>query len=374
MSESKNSSTPEQSESLWSKVGDWFKSSEVEPKVAIPNSTAEACKTDAPDLQLNQPLDSIARVLYQTDRVAPPCDQLIDKPFSEDAINVKASGQVIKGNHIIDVVVGSPLDEQYALAKRAHRDAIQLIPTKASVGNYQFMAGTLEDIVIEENHIESKGWLQGIFGSDGVFRRLTIRNNKIDTLAEHKITINGLLSGSLSNNRDSAGQLLPIYLGPLRLGGNLATGNVWILSFAADDEYQYAPLSELIPESDKSTDETKPYPHVRDERHQPQNRSGHIGDTNLYAFPLSKFKVLLDNATIEHLLVLQTNLDSLVNDWLGRLCTVLQEPQLNALKEAYQLERTVPIGKIKHPALRHYFIQALAKQLGSLENPTINKV
>lgn len=371
MTQQNQSTPPEQSESLWEKLSSWFKSDQDDnKKPTTDNEITEAKKND--NLQLNQSLDSIERVLYQTDRVLPPCDQLIDKCFVEDAINIKANGQAIKGNQIIDKVIGTPLDELHSLAKRAHRDGIQLIPTKVGVGNYQFMAGSLEDIVIEDNHITSQGLLQGIFGSDGVFRNIIIRNNRIDTQAEHKITINGFLSGVLSNNRDSEGKLLPIYLGPLRLGGNLATGNVWIVSFAPEDTYQYAPLSEIIPDTDKAED-TNPYPHVRDERYTPQNRSGHLGDTNLYAFPLTKFKVLLDTASIEHLLALQTNLDSLFGDWLTRLATVLTEPQLTTLKEAYQAERSVPIGQIKHQALRHYFIQALAKQLGSLVDPQATK-
>ncbi|WP_020558699.1 hypothetical protein [Thiofilum flexile] len=376
MKESKQSpAAPESSDSFWDKLSRLF-SSQSEERAAdtVPPSTEIDCKADAPDLQLQAPLESIARVLYQTDRVPPPCEQLIDQPFSEDAINIKANGQCIKGNRIIDTVIGSALDQQQGLAKRAHRDGVQLIPTQAQVGNYQFMAGVLQDIVIEDNHIESKGLLQGIFASDGVFRNISIANNCINTQAEHKITLNGLLSGQISNNRDAAGKLLPIYLGPLRIGGNLATGNVWILSFAADEDHRYAPLSEMIPDSDKGSDPANPYPHVRDERYQPQNRSGAIGDTNLYAFPLERFKQHLSGVTIEYLLALQTNLDSLFHDWLGRLCQILSEAQLNALKEAYQAERNVPIGQIKHQALRHYFLQALAKQLGSLEDPMRSKV
>lgn len=364
----------EASLSFWDKLSRLW-GAQPQEQQSEPIKTIEIdCQADAPALTLQQPLESIARVLYQTDRVAPPCDQVIDQPFSEDAINIKASGQCLKGNRIIDSVIGTALDQQHSLAQRAHRDGVQLIPTKAGVGNYQFMAGTLEDLIIDNNYIISKGLLQGIFASDGVLRNISIVNNCIDTQAEHKITLNGLLSGKLSNNRDSSGQLLSIYLGPLRIGGNLATGNVWVLSFAADDEYRYAPLSEIIPQSDQSADAANPYPHVRDERHKPQNRSGHLGDTNLYAFPLGRFKQHLDNVTIEHLLMLQTNLESLFTDWLGRLCQILPEAQVNVLKEAYQAERHVPIAQIKHQALRHYFLQALAKQLGSLEDPMMGKV
>ena len=170
----------EPTSSMWDKLSRLFSAQPEDAAVDQAQDTREiACKADAPDLQLNQPLDSIARVLYQTDRVTPPCDQVIDKPFSEDAINIKASGQSIKGNRIVDSVIGTALDQQYNLAQRAHRDGLQLIPTQASMGNYQFMAGTLEDIVIENNHIESKGLLQGIFGSDGVFRNISICNNRI---------------------------------------------------------------------------------------------------------------------------------------------------------------------------------------------------
>lgn len=128
-----------------------------------------------------------------------------------------------------------------------HRDGIQLIPPHHNV-NAQFAASELRGVTIRNNKIFSDGKLQGIFASDGLFVDLRILDNTISTLSEHKITINGMLSGHIEGNTkgsvDEYGDLISnvypvsVVLNPLRIGGNSdGSHNVWVLSFT-DREYE----------------------------------------------------------------------------------------------------------------------------------------
>ncbi|MBN2694719.1 hypothetical protein JXR93_08655 [bacterium] len=125
----------------------------------------------------------------------------------------------------------------FDFSKVAHRDAIQLIPypLDSQYRVSQFAGDIMQNILIDENSIFSKGELQGVFASDGAFRNLKIRNNKISIKGKHVITINGMLSGEISNNRDLKGVLLnksDIILNPIRVGGE---ANIYILGFNNGD-------------------------------------------------------------------------------------------------------------------------------------------
>ena len=127
----------------------------------------------------------------------------------------------------------------------AHRDVMQLIPAPNSSGSDQMAGAMMSDVEIEDNIILSQGQLNGIFGSDGAFKNLNIRNNHIETKGEHTISINGMLSGSLENNTDTFGRPLKakkIKLLPLRIGGG---ANIYIIGFKnkptvpEEEKYEY---------------------------------------------------------------------------------------------------------------------------------------
>lgn len=114
----------------------------------------------------------------------------------------------------------------------AHRDAIQLIPEPTADGINQFGGAVMSDVSISGNVIYSDGALQGIFASDGAFRNLHIRNNHLQIMGQHTITISGMLSGSILGNTDINNNPLAddkIALYPLRLGGG---ANIYVLSFS----------------------------------------------------------------------------------------------------------------------------------------------
>lgn len=127
----------------------------------------------------------------------------------------------------------------------AHRDVMQLIPAPNESGSDQMAGAMMSNVEIEENIIQSQGQLNGIFGSDGAFKNLNIKNNHIQTKGEHTISINGMLSGSIKNNTDTLGKPLKakkIKLLPLRIGGG---ANIYIIGFknkptvSKEERYEY---------------------------------------------------------------------------------------------------------------------------------------
>jgi len=226
----------------------------------------------------------------------------------------------------------------------------------------QFAGGELEKLTIDANNIHSSGKLQGIFGSDGVFRNLTIRNNVIDTLSDHKITLNGLVGtdNRIENNRDASGQLLVVQLNPIRLGGNLATGNVWILSVSEVDAQQYG-YHPIMTGDDGVA-------HIHDARSIPQRRDQVNGDMNLTDFPFGEYKQQLRSMTIAALLDSVPSLDAAVNAWLVRVAGVLPgspnvATRLEQTRAAYLAQRDVVISALGAHSndLQNFFIQAVAK-------------
>lgn len=299
-------------------------------------------------------------VLRRTDIHEPPQNEVLDQAFTIDAIHVRRSNQKITGNTIRDSILDSAYGKTHDLARQAHRDAIQLIPVD------QFAAGELENLVISNNTIESQGNLQGIFGSDGVFRNLTICDNVITTASHHKITLNGLVgtNNHIENNRDANGQLLPVQLNPIRLGGNFATGNVWILSVSAADEQQYG-YHPIITGADGMQ-------HIHDSRSLPQQRDSVNGDVNLSDFPLSEYKQQLRQMTVAALLAHDSTLDVAVNAWLVRLAEVLPgsasvAARIEQIRAAYLAQRETVISELAvHSAdLQNFFVQALAKWMAA---------
>jgi len=123
-----------------------------------------------------------------------------------------------------------------------HRDAIQIIPKQnANLGRRDHFLGACIDrpINIINNVIESPLRLQGIFASDGAFRSLIVRNNRIQVNGSHTISFNGVLSGCFQDNTNAAGEPLTmpeLKLLPLRLGGG---SNIYITGFHEGSLYHY---------------------------------------------------------------------------------------------------------------------------------------
>lgn len=132
-------------------------------------------------------------------------------------------------NEIIATINPNLRPQVFLFRNVAHRDAIQIIPNPRKGRQY---AGTIsESVKIDNNQITSAGSLQGIFASDGAFRKLTITNNTISTQGEHAISISGMLSGTVSGNRTPVNN--PVKLLPLRIGGgHIINGNIYIIGFS----------------------------------------------------------------------------------------------------------------------------------------------
>lgn len=139
----------------------------------------------------------------------------------------------------------------------AHRDAIQLIPpplykdgtdaagkpTKIKLAD-QMVGTILEAPIVKGCTISApNGPLQGIFMSDGLCSKATITGNDITVKGAHAISLAGLLSGTISNNRLHSVPGAPqprIRLFPLRIGGNMADdGVVCIMGFASGNSVGY---------------------------------------------------------------------------------------------------------------------------------------
>lgn len=326
-------------------------------------------KAKAEESALQQPSPestTYKNVLRRTDIQEPPLGETLDEPFTADAIHVRRSNQQITGNTIRDSILETAYGVAQNFAEMAHRDAIQLIPAN------QFAGGELENLLITSNRISSTGKLQGIFGSDGIFRNLTITFNTIDTRSEHKITLNGLVGqqNHIEGNRDQRGDLVPVQLNPVRLGGNLATGNVWILSVVAEDQDQYG--YGYVNIGGDIASGANPYSHIVDGRGVAQNRDRANGDANLVNFPMREYKQLLQSMSLGDLIGKKSSMDGEVDAWLLRVGSLLPGSanllaRVEQARSAYQMQHDVTIiGLAQHsPDLQNFCIQALARWVAS---------
>jgi len=153
--------------------------------------------------------------------------KLVD--FNGDYIRVNADNAVVNNCYIKDGL----------MSEEAHRDAIQIIPRSKRYNNDQYMLASISNLSIRDNIIVSDGALQGIFCSDGLLKDVVIDNNTISTKSQHSITLNGLLSGKIRNNRDGRQKTLKnITLNPARIGGGVGGSNLWVMSFKDGIGYQ----------------------------------------------------------------------------------------------------------------------------------------
>lgn len=156
--------------------------------------------------------------------------RLID--FDVDAVKVMGGSTSVEHCYIRD----------NSSSNKAHRDGIQLIPKHHRLPLAQYAAGEMRNVLIRGNEIHAHtSKLQGVFASDGLFFDVTIINNIISTQSDHKITINGLVSGLLVGNINHEGLGIPIVLNPLRIGGSVDGRCVWVVDFK-QHAYQYLPL------------------------------------------------------------------------------------------------------------------------------------
>lgn len=192
---------------------------------------------------------------------------------TEDFIRVVGDHCNVKNNYMRDL----------GMQSGAHRDALQLIPTSEALYHAQYAAGELNFCLIEGNHIEApSSSLQAITGFDGVFKNIIIKDNIVNNpKAPHGITFNGLLSGFISNNRNSSGVLVPVLLNSIRIGGNFGSGNLWLLNLK-NEEYQ--PLNGLVMERLEPDTPFGKLPHVTDMRGAFEVRRFRNGDKYLIDF------------------------------------------------------------------------------------------
>jgi len=292
---------------------------------------------------------SYPTVLIDTSKVAPPRGQTLNSPYMEDCIRITQENQEVSYNKIYDTAA----DRLTYLRNMAHRDAIQLIPTKSGYYNYQMMGGRMNNIKVIGNVIQSSGQLQGVFSSDGSFTNLIIQNNQINTVSQHQITINGMLTGSISGNKNKYGQPAEIALNPLRIGGNIFTGNVWILGFSRADT-NYSPASSIVSDGskyhDSRTTKTRSY------------------DVNLSDFRFNEFFSFISRTPLQSLSS-AGDWATDFNNWMRNLYAKrgqegVTDARIQKIRAAVSSNANNPIYKLDNTDLLMFALQQAAKRHG----------
>lgn len=157
--------------------------------------------------------------------------------FKQAFLNPVTDGLRVEGSHTR--VIGCTFYD-HSTSQEAHNDAIQLLPKYPNFYNTQYAAAEIEDVLLSGNQISApRSKQQGIFASDGLFFEVNILNNTIRTESQHKVTINGLVSGCISGNTNGQGMPVDVVLNPLRIGGAVNGHCVWVVGFNA---FEYAPI------------------------------------------------------------------------------------------------------------------------------------
>ena len=171
--------------------------------------------------------------------------------INPDFINISTSGSEISRQFLADNIEEGG----------AHIDAIQLIPHDGyikSVNRPWYAAAEICDVNITDCSITSLGSLQGITGFDGLFRNISVNRCVFYLSSPHKVTFNGLLSGSFYNLysgefQNSAQSTAPLHgdtkclvrLNNLRIGGAINYDNkihhTYIIGFS-DSKNTYKPV------------------------------------------------------------------------------------------------------------------------------------
>lgn len=153
-----------------------------------------------------------------------------------DKIIIRTSGDACRiSNHGTTVTRVAVVDDNPDA--EAHIDGFQLIPPSlGELHNQQYAGANLKQVQIHDSLVYSKGKMQGVFCSDGLLEDISLKRLMIDTQSQHKVTLNGLISGEIEAITDGKGNNAPVVLNPLRIGGGIA--NVWVLSFKSGLNYR----------------------------------------------------------------------------------------------------------------------------------------
>lgn len=290
-------------------------------------------------------------ILIETHKTPSPSGLTINQPYMEDAIRVTSDNQRVAYNRIFDTAC----DRFPHLKLAAHRDAVQVIPKKDQWYNYQMMGGRLDNTQIIGNIIQSNCHLQGVFSSDGTFSNLVIQNNQVMTESQHQVTINGMLSGKISGNTNLYGQPVRVSLGPLRIGGNLFTGNIWILGFN-DSSIRYEPLASIVldnsPVQDTRTLKTRSY------------------DINLVEFRYTSFFQFLETTKLSQIMNTES-WNSRYVKWIRNLesnigVEHIDEARINRINAATKSEADRFIYQIRSTDLLMFALQEASLRFGRM--------
>ena len=174
--------------------------------------------------------------------------------FKSDAIRVRGDDVDVIGNTVTDTATIRPENDgsnelhhimyaaQIALANKAHRDGVQIIPPDFIDGcyNQQYACSEIQYVRIAENTFAAD-WskMQPIFMGDGLGRCIIVENNKMYSGSEHQISLYGLISGVIEGNTTHNGEPARVRLRPCRIAGGLAgVPSIWIRSFLDEqDDY-----------------------------------------------------------------------------------------------------------------------------------------
>ena len=128
-----------------------------------------------------------------------------------DYINVRANNTVVSRQYLAD--------SNKAVAD--HTDFIQLIPTAEYCDRAQYALAQLIGVIVHDCALYSSTTMHGITGFDGLFSDINIAQVVFNTRSPHKVTFNGLLSGSFAQLHNGAkpGEHVRVLLDNARIGG-----------------------------------------------------------------------------------------------------------------------------------------------------------
>lgn len=200
-----------------------------------------------------------------------------------DYIHVRQNGAVISRQYLADSSVTAA----------DHTDFIQCVPSEPYCERSQYALAQLSGIQITDCALYSSTSLHGITGFDGLFSNICVDNVVINTQSMHKVTFNGLLSGSFTRLHTHPPKPLRLLANNARVGGvPTCQGKLYycnILHFA-DALLAYQPLQ---------ADDTV---QVVDNRGMVGSRSG-TGTVvlNLVNFDITKFRTLVSDKSFKGL-------------------------------------------------------------------------
>lgn len=128
-----------------------------------------------------------------------------------DYIHVRKSGATVARQYLAD--------SNTAVAD--HTDFIQMIPVEDYCERSQFALAQISSVSVHDCALYSGSTMHGITGFDGLFSDINVAHVVFNTRSPHKVTFNGLLSGSFTQLYDGAkiGDPIRVLLDNARVGG-----------------------------------------------------------------------------------------------------------------------------------------------------------